>query len=188
MQIGLSIIKEEHRAIAVVIHGLNFYLKEIMQGKLQPDFPLFHAIFQYMQEFPHQLHHPKEEKYLFAKVRARTREADAVLAQLEHDHEMERTGVKTIQDALDKYEKYGASAFDEFQHIVAVYTDRAFKHIHVEEEELFPIALRALSEDDWKAINDAFRNNKDPLIDNETKHHFREMFSNIISMAPSMLG
>lgn len=73
MQVGISIIKEEHRAIAAVIHGLNFF-QEIMQGKLQPDFTLFRAIFQYMQEFLHQLH-DEEEQYLFMAVSKRTHDA-----------------------------------------------------------------------------------------------------------------
>ena len=188
MQVGISIIKEEHRAIAAVIHGLNFFLQEIMQGKLQPDFTLFRAIFQYMQEFLHQLHHPKEEQYLFMAVSKRTHDADAIIAQLKHDHELERMGLKTIEAALDKYEKYGASTFDEFHHIVTVYTERAFKHIHLEEDQLLPIAQRVLTAEDWKEINNAFHSNKDPLIDPETQHHFREMFSKIINMAPSMLG
>ncbi|TAK49488.1 MAG: hypothetical protein EPO23_03895 [Xanthobacteraceae bacterium] len=188
MQIGISIIKEEHRAVAAVIHGLNFYLQEITQGKLQPDFPLFRAIFQYIQEFPHQLHHPKEEAYLFKAVRARTHDADTLIARLERDHADERIGVKTIEAALDKYEKYGASAFDEFHQIVTLYAQRAFKHIHMEEEELIPIARRVLTSEDWKTINAAFHDNKDPLIDPDTRHHFREMFARIISMAPNMLG
>lgn len=188
MHAGLTIIKEEHRALAAVLHGLSYLTAEIEKGRAKPDFVLFHAILHYIREFPDRLHHPKEEQCLFKAVRARTDEAESVIAQLEADHQRQIEGLAALDAALDAYEKHGDAAFPAFARAAHDYAERNFRHMGTEEGVLIPIALRALTDDDWRVVDAAFADNADPMGGREEADEFRALFNKIIALTPAPLG
>ena len=68
---AIQIIKDEHLAIAAVLYCLRYIVKEVKDEGKAPDFVLLRAILDYIVSYPDRWHHPKEDKYLFAAVRAR---------------------------------------------------------------------------------------------------------------------
>src|SRR6476646_8186493 len=82
----LTAIRDEHRSLAAVIHGLEFVARQARDQGTPPSFPLLRAMLHYIEAFPERLHHPKEDAYLFRKLRARTSEFDATLDELERQH------------------------------------------------------------------------------------------------------
>jgi hemerythrin-like domain-containing protein len=67
---AIQTIRDEHRSISAVLHGLRYLAKQMVDSPVQPDFAVFRAMIRYIDEFPERLHHPKEEKYLFPGRRA----------------------------------------------------------------------------------------------------------------------
>ena len=83
----LAIIRDEHRSLAAVIHGLEFLVREARdQRNRRRRFRCCARCCATSRRFPETLHHPKEDAYLFRKLRARTREFDATLDELERQH------------------------------------------------------------------------------------------------------
>ena len=66
-------IREEHRSISAVLHGLKQLARDAQNAGVKPEFAVFRAMIHYIDEFPEQLHHPKEDKYLFPPLAARVR-------------------------------------------------------------------------------------------------------------------
>ena len=66
--LAVRTLKDEHRTISAVLHGLRYLAQQSLDAKVQPDFSVFHAMIHYIDEFPERLHHPKEEKLLFARL------------------------------------------------------------------------------------------------------------------------
>ena len=64
---------------AAVLDAAAFLLGHLRDGRADPDFKLLHAIVQYIEEFPERLHHPKEDQYLFARLKSRTHDADELI-------------------------------------------------------------------------------------------------------------
>ena len=85
MRETLKIIEAEHRSIESVLRGLCFYVDQTLAGKPVPEAQVFRAMLQYLDLFAERLHHPKEDQFLFARLRDRTHDADAVLGRLEQD-------------------------------------------------------------------------------------------------------
>ena len=54
-----NIIRDEHRSLAAVVHGMQFLVREIRAKGRGPDYRLLHAMLYYIREFPERLHHPK---------------------------------------------------------------------------------------------------------------------------------
>jgi branched-chain amino acid transport system ATP-binding protein len=190
MHAGLAIIKDEHRALAAVIHGLSYLVAELEKGKAKPDFPLFHAILDYIDRFPDTLHHPKEEDFLFSALRRRTNEGGEVLALLEADHRRQKAEREALQVALVDYEREGPGAFRAFAEQAKAMVESNFRHMAAEEGVLLPLAMRVLTDGDWAAIDAAFKANADPLTGAGAKAQgeMDALFDRIMTLAPAPLG
>jgi len=188
MHQALYIIKEEHRALAAVVHGLTFLTAEIERGAAEPDFPLLQAILSYIRGFPDRLHHPKEDLYLFKALQRRTNDADGILAELQADHAAGPLAVDRLEETLAAYQKQGALAFAPFAQEARAYCDSTFRHMGVEEGKILPLAMQVLTEEDWTTIDAAFLANNDPMIGIETQKEFRDLFRKILNLAPAPIG
>jgi len=183
----LTVIREEHRALAGVLHGLQYLVREVAEGRAQPDFELLNAMVTYILAFPVRLHHPKEDKYLFSALRSRDAQIAQVLDELEAEHVKDREYAEALRDALQKYEK----ARGELQAFTAAldrYAAFQWAHMRKEEDIVLPAAERMLGVGDWTAIDAAFESNQDPLVGVRVAEEFRELFQRIMAAAPAPVG
>ena len=184
---SIEIIRDEHRSITAVIEGLRRVLAEIDAGRMAPDFDLLTAMFRYIEAFPERLHHPKEDEYLFARLRLRRPEAAPLLDRLHAEHEQGRVKFAELQAALELYRK-DASTFRSFRERVERYSHFHWRHMRQEEDEVLPLAADALNDEDWSMIDAAFASNADPIVGVAATREFRALFRRIASLAPPPLG
>lgn len=71
MNKAIRILRNEHRSIAAVLHGLQSLAHKAADPSLQPEFAVFHVMIHYIDAFPERMHHPKEDRYLFARLAER---------------------------------------------------------------------------------------------------------------------
>jgi hemerythrin-like domain-containing protein len=185
---ALAIIHDEHRSLAAVIHGLRYLVREDLTRNSIPDFRLLWAIISYLDEFPEKLHHPKENAYLFARLRQRTREADAAIAELERQHLADARHVSALKLALGHYEAGMPQALEMFSAAVEQFADEAMAHMAFEEDTLLPMARIHLTAEDWVEICTAFSENGDPRFDAKAGQECRDLFTRIVNLAPPPLG
>ena len=185
---ALSIIHDEHRSLAAVVHGLRYLVRESRTKNTRPDFSVLWAMISYLEEFPEKLHHPKENVYLFARLRQRTREADKVLAELEQQHSAGAQHVRDLELALGHYEAGIPNGLEQFSEAVEKFADEILKHMAFEESILIPMARKHLTAEDWVEIGAAFSENGDPRFDAEADHECRDLFSRIVNLAPPPIG
>lgn len=183
---AIDIIHAEHRALSAVLKAFHFVLDGIRGGQLKPDFELLAAMIEYITEVPDKLHHPKEDDYLFVKVRQRIPEAAALLDKLEHDHREGARRTLALREALNAYQEVGERGFAAFEATARVYLDASWKHLVVEERELLPLARNGLATEDWAAIDAAFAANQDPWAG--PAGEFAALFKQIVTMVPAPYG
>lgn len=188
MSQAIKAILREHGSMGAVLHGLRFLVQEIRARRLEPDFTLLNAMIHYIDAFPERLHHPKEDRYLFPRVRQRTHEADAALARLEKQHEQGAVLTRQLGEAVARYEEQGAAAFPLFADRVEQYTTFYWQHMRDEETFVLPVALRALTTADWEEIDAAFAANPDPLAEHGGKDDLPALFRRIALIAPPPIG
>jgi branched-chain amino acid transport system ATP-binding protein len=182
----IDIIHDEHRALASVLKALRFVVEQVRAGRLQPDFRLLSAMVDYITLVPEKVHHPKEDRFLFPKLRERSARAAALIDTLESQHvEGYRRTVALVQ-ALVHYQSIGQRGFAAFDELVQQYLDFNWDHLNLEEATLLPIAREALSDADWAEVDAAFAENFDPFsgLDGE----FRDLFHRIVNMTPAPFG
>jgi branched-chain amino acid transport system ATP-binding protein len=184
---AIAIIQDEHRAITSVIEGLRHMLVEVAAGRIPVDHALLGAMFHYIETFPEKLHHPKEDHFLFARLRARRPDAALLLDGLEAEHEI---GRERFAELKAKWERFrdDPAALAPFVEGVERYSHFHWLHMRKEEDEILPLAAKALSDEDWQAIDAAFASNSDPIVGVPASKAFRELFRRIVAIAPPPWG
>ena len=184
---ALSIIRDEHRTIAAVLQGLRYLVDEAGAGRMAPDFDLIDAMLRYIEDFPDRLHHPKEDQYLFARLEARAAQAKPLIDSLRAEHEKSAHLVRDLERSLLMFEDAAPEGAREFLDAVNAYAEFHWKHMRREETELLPLAERHLTPEDWRAIDEAFDSNRDPIA-GIRERDFEALFTRIVSLAPEPVG
>jgi hemerythrin-like domain-containing protein len=177
---ALSLIREEHRRMTAVIRCLDCLTLDAAARSVEPDYRLLTMLLDYIEAFPDRSHHPKEDEYLFKRLRNRTSETGDVLAELEAEHARGRELIHGLRDALSRCQGGGARAVEALASVVTEYADLHWKHVRKEEDLVMPAAERALSPADWDAIHAAFQ--RDDL--GAAAEEFRRLYRLIVRLAP----
>ena len=189
MHRAVSVILEEHRSLAAVLHGLDHVCADMAQRATAPNYELLWAMLTYIDRFPERLHHPKEDQYLFRALRLRAPQARALLDTLEAQH---RDGARLIaglhQALADLQEGVAHADAAGLARLVAQFCDFHWRHMRLEEDELLPLAERTLDAGQWQEIDDAFAANDDPLRGVDSKQSFEMLFTRIVNLAPPPYG
>lgn len=185
---AIRIIREEHRALAAVLHGMLHLMGEIGARGKAPDFRLLEAMVYYIDTFPERFHHPKEDRYLFRILRLRHPGAAPLLDRLETEHRAGAEKIRALEQALARYHAGGAAEFSNFRAAVETYAAFHWDHMRAEEEELLPMAEKYLTPTDWQEIDTAFLGHTDPLLGADVGAKYDALFTRIVNLAPPPIG
>jgi hemerythrin-like domain-containing protein len=188
MSHALANFYSEHSSIAAVLGALSSLVREVRDRGKRIDPKVFRAILYYLDVFPEREHHRKEEEVFFARIRQRTHEADAVLDRLALEHTGGERAIRDLEQRFVRYEEHGASEFPAFAAVAEAYVLRYLEHMRTEEQQVIPIAIRALNPDDWKEIQTAFAAHRDPLKGAEAETDAEKLFRRIVLLVPSPYG
>jgi len=187
MNKAIRIIRDEHRSISAVLSGLIELTRVARTPGVQPGFAVFRAMIHYIDEFPERLHHPKEDRFLFARLAERAPETRPLLEELRQEHVRGAQLVRELESALLAYEVEGARALPAFDAAVSAYAQFHWDHMRKEEERVLPLAQQHLTEADWRWIEDAFSGNRDPIADLRERD-FEKLYDRIVNLAPAPIG
>ena len=184
----LTTLYDEHRSIAAVLSTMEALVRTARQPGVQIDPKVFRAMLYYLDVFPEREHHPKEEAVLFAYIRRRTREGDAVLDELGREHESGERAIRDLEHAFVRYEEGGRAEFESFAAAVDRFVGHYRAHMDKEEREIMPLAERVLTPQDWAEVESAFAAHRDPLAGASPETDAGALFQRIVSIVPAPLG
>jgi hemerythrin-like domain-containing protein len=187
MNKAIRIIYDEHRSISAVLSGLKALAKMALESKAKPDFTVFRAMVYYIDAFPERMHHPKEDAYLFALLLKRDPGARRLIDELQSEHIRGARLVRDLERALLAYEQTWPAGGEQFAAEVELYAHFHWNHMRREEAEIVPRAQKALTDEDWAAIDAAFAGNDDPIADLREKD-FTRLYQRIVALAPAPVG
>ena len=136
----------EHKAIKVMLSIMSkiagdikankaFYIKDIEQ------------IVDFLQTFADKCHHGKEETALFpALILAGIPKENGPIAVMLHEHTMGRNYIKDISTCLENYNIADTRSSELIAASLTNYVNLLQSHIQKEENVLFPMANKTLSE------------------------------------------
>ena len=181
---AIQIIQDEHRKLWRVASTINIVADEMDAGSPVPT-PFFHAVFDYIEGFIDHAHHPKEDDFLFRLLRQRSSKAEAVLLQLEANHQHGPATLRALRNDLALASQGNCGAFTA---ALRSYTKNLEEHIRTEERDILPLAREVLLAEDWVVIDKAFADNEDPLFGQQATEQYRELYHRIVALAPESVG
>jgi hemerythrin-like domain-containing protein len=187
MHKATRVLREEHLTISAVLQALQHLTRMAQDPGVKADFKAFHAMIYYIDAFPERLHHPKEDQVLFARLAQKSAEARPLVDRLKAEHVEGAHLVRELEHAVNRFEESWPRGAEEFAAAVQTYADFHWRHMRSEEQELLPLAERALGEEDWAAIENAFAQNEDPIADLRGQD-FEKLYTRILSLAPAPIG
>ncbi|NLF54133.1 MAG: hemerythrin domain-containing protein [Thauera phenolivorans] len=188
---AMRTLLDEHQSLAAIIHAIRHMIGEIRAGRLTPDFKLFEAMVHYLDAYPEKRHHPKEDRYLFEPLKARTSEGAEVLARLEREHAEADARIKTLEQALDRYVGGAPDGFETFAQAFDAYAEFYRNHMLTEEREVLPLLIAHFTEEDWARADAGIRAEMDPMGGTRPggkEEDFARIFSKLVAAAPPPIG
>jgi hemerythrin-like domain-containing protein len=185
---AIGIIRAEHRSLGAVHHGMLYLIREIRFAGARPDFDVFKAMVHYIDAFPELYHHPKEDAYLFRLLRLRRPPTAPLIDRLQSEHELGAARIRTLAQALRRYEELGTAGFSLFAEAAGASAALHYAHMRTEEDEMLPLAIAHLTPGDWKQIDAAFAGHTDPLFGADASAHYANLFRQIVRLAPPPIG
>jgi hemerythrin-like domain-containing protein len=184
----LNALYDEHRSIAAVLSTMQALVRRAREPDVRIDPKVFRAMLYYLDVFSEREHHPKEETVLFAYIRRRTRDGDAILDELGREHESGERAIRELEQAFVRYEEGGRGEFEQFAAAVDRFVGRYRAHMDKEEQKIMPLAQRVLTAQDWAEIEAAFAAHRDPLAGASPETDHEALFHRIASIVPAPLG
>ncbi|MGU7812735.1 hemerythrin domain-containing protein [Burkholderia sp. AW49-1] len=182
---AITVILHEHDQLSTVVEGMRRFVHLLAAGAPVPDLMVFRAMLYYIREYPQQVHHPKEDRYLFRPLRDRTNEFDSVLDELESQHDRGDVKLRNLEHTLTRYElKRGASALRTLGALMDDYAEFYADHRCLEETLILPAATRLLTFEDWAEIDAAFGANRDPFNGEKLEDDLGKLFTMIVNAIP----
>jgi hemerythrin-like domain-containing protein len=186
---SVNIIRDEHNALAAVLRSLPLYLAQIRREGKAPDFHALRAILFYIDEFPERLHHSKESKLLFPKLRTKVPGLAETLNRLDREHDKGETAIRNLEHLLLAYEVMGdEDRRDAFEVAASRYVEFYLQHMGIEEQTILPAALAHLTPEDWAELDAAFAQNCDPLAGHGAMDQYGPVFQRILNLLPAPIG
>lgn len=182
-----DIIRSEHQNLRAVLYSLEHLVGLVDDGR-QADFSVFHGLLTYVDRFLDRYHHPKENDYLFPALLLRDPASGDLVKTLGRQHARgDRLFVEMLK-LLSAWEFGGAAEYPPFREALLGYVKFEREHADLEEAEALPRAEAALTEEDWRHIDAAFGENRDPMFTPEWHTGFSALWDKLVNTLPAPLG
>lgn len=161
--LAVQIILDEHRSIRTALDAILDAVQPTPRAKPASfDLPGVRALLAYLDGFPDQVHHPKEDGTLFVLLEEFDPEGSDYLAALRREHTYGHESMRALQAQAEAIATGKRAVLEQFSQSLRAYDSFYRAHMHLEEEVLIPRALNILSREQWAEVDAAFAGNLDP--------------------------
>ncbi len=176
----LQSLHQDHANQVQLLSLIESEIDKLRKEGETPNFELLSLALEYCVDYPSHYHHPKED-LLYEKLITRDPAIaeQAIILTEEHETLMQLT--REFADAVG--EAIAGDTTDNLRAAAGRFLKYYHYHIGIEESEVFPIARRVLTDDDWIEIDAAFRNTADPLFGDHTRDAYLALQRCIVEKA-----
>jgi len=157
----METLANEHGLIRQFLDNLSLAADNIENGR-RPSVAFFEKGLDFARTFADGFHHFKEEHVLFVRLaEKRAGEVDAQLDTLRYQHERGRELVGNMSRALDGYAAQDPSKTADLLESMSAYASLLRHHIHTEDHVFYPMAEKALTDDEMESVGREFAAQRD---------------------------
>lgn len=169
MQRAIEIMHDRQRAMTSTLLAMRTIARRNLKAGTPPDFAQLRRLFRYVERFPQKAHQPAEEKHLFPAVLRRDAGAERAVKRAKRDHATCLGYLDRLRTALSYWEKGDPAAGPQVAVLADDFVRFSRLHARIEARDVLSIALKVLSEQDWRAIEQAYDAVDDPLARSKSR-------------------
>lgn len=174
-----DVLTHEHRAIEIVLDGFDKASRLLEEGE-HVDLSLMADCLDFATGFADRCHHAKEEQELFKVLEARGISSEGgPIGVMLHDHDEGRHLLKCIGKDLDKLTQGDHSARQPLAEAMKCYAALMRNHIAKEDQVLFVLASRVLTDEDDEKLVDAFERLEETQIGHAVHERYHRMLDDL---------
>lgn len=178
----LQLLQRDHTNISRLLRVLEDQLAAFEAAE-PVDYDVIVDILDYCRSYPDRYHHPLEDRVLEA-LRARDSDAAEQVGDLAAQHAAlaaETDAALTLfLDARDGKE----IAREDLKRAARAFLSHYQQHIAAEDGFFFPAAEKALREQDWRDLENAWDGPSDPVFGDREEEHYRRLRHELLSENP----
>jgi len=155
---AIAVLRDEHRAIAAVIHACTSLLAAAREAEGMVDTQALRAALASLRDAPLGGHHAREESHLFTRLRSRTHELDGEIEELKRQHLRDETlldelavRISLLEDATGATPRN--AAMRSLEQAMDRFAELHWEHMGREEAVMLPAARALFSEQDWAELD-----------------------------------
>ena len=170
MSDAILLLRLEHGNMSRLLDWVEDQVRLLETGAAVNHGLLSQAMY-YLQNYPDQCHHPKEDLVLEIMAR-RDPEAAAAFSDLTMEHKKITNLTMRAAAALNRAGT-DAAADLELREALRELTEQYRRHMEMEETVFFPRALEVLNHSDWASVDFELFDRDDPLFDHSQEQRFQ---------------
>lgn len=177
-----EIIKQlqiDHRNIARLLGVLLEQTTHLEAGEYT-DLQLIADIMHYFVNYPDIQHHPQED-LIFSSLTDKDPQLVDLVDELHHEHESMADESLRIHEEIKKMQGNAIISREKIVTDLKNYINTYYSHIDKEEGRLFTLAVNAMTENDWKKIDDEMQFVEDPLFGKILNDQYASIYKVILS-------
>ena len=157
-------LKQEHESVKAVVKIMEAVSTKLESGQqVKPEH--LEMLVDFIKVFTDKCHHGKEEGLLFpAMVEAGIPRDGGPIGVMLSEHDVGRAYVKGMSEGIAEYKKSGAKAVPKLIKNARGYADLLTQHIYKEDNILYPMADRHLSEAMQEELLEQFEKLEEEVI------------------------
>ena len=176
----MMLLQTDHRNMAKLLDVVQQQVANMTLG-VPVNYSLLESAFTYLLGYPDQSHHPKEE-LVYRKLLSRSPEMAESLNELVEEHEKLGRLTRTLSLAIPESRKNPRAANEGLASQLSAFLEFYRRHMIMEEQRFFPLALQRLSRDNFAEIDFELFDQVDPLFNQETDERFAELRDEIMRL------
>jgi hemerythrin-like domain-containing protein len=149
-------ISTEQNNTRRILHRLQQHIRNAWNGLKQIDLASVESAFNNLTQFDKYCRNRKVEVHLIPAIRRVTNDADSLLAELEALSASGMNILRALREQLCRACQEGIIRVNEVCSSMELYCTKLQKRLAKEEDELFPLARRLFSIEEWFAIAEKF--------------------------------
>ena len=175
----LDVLGDDHRNMARLFDLLARELNTFKDSG-RPDYDLVESILEYCLHYPDLCHHPKED-LIYEKLQTRDPASANVIGNLKIEHQKLSALTMRFSSALRNVLEDQTLLRDWFLELGNDFLTLTRSHMLMEEVLFFPAARKALTDEDWAELDDAWETVADPLFGEQTQKKYEGLYQEIMN-------
>jgi hemerythrin-like domain-containing protein len=176
-------LRMEHNAVQMTLRILEKICQQFDKSKENLNIQHLDQLVEFFRVFVDKCHHGKEEELLFpALEHIGVGNKGGPIAVMLDEHQKGREYVQTMNAALAQFTKGDRTAADEFVKTARKYINLLDQHIDKENNVLFPLAEKHLSEQERVRLSEGFERIETEKIGIGKHDEFHKMLENLESV------